>query len=332
MLKRGVAICLALLVMVAAAGLAVAVAPSAPRLAVLRLTPDRAESKIAILTPGGGSHRHLLAVSPQPGRELGLLSVPAWSPDGELLAFSHRRGKRWAIVLAPADGGSPQPVPGTRGGILPVFSPDGRSLAFTRVRHERKLGKRSYELYESSSVWVVDLETGERRQLTRWRDELDQLASSFSPDGATLLVTRIDRRRSGDPETVALRFDGRTSSLLVGEGAFPVYSPDGSKIALFRQRVSSKRNDLYVIDADGSHLRRLTYTVRKDELFASWDPSGERIAYSQFREFEPGEAAAIVEINADGTCPTRVLSRSGVAFIGPAWEPGSGREAGRISC
>ena len=211
-----------------------------------------------------------------------------------------------------------------------MFAPDGKSLAFTRFRREKR-GR--YADYESASVWIVDLETGVRRQLTRWRQHLEQYAASFSPDGATLLVTRFDyEQRSGDPEVVALRFDGRTSSLLVGEGFLPVYSPEGSQIALFRFQGRSEQSDLYVIDADGVNLHRLTHTPSRDEFFASWDTSSERIAYSSFREFEPGEEAAIMQINADGTCPTKILSKPGIAFVGPVWQPGPGRGAGRIAC
>jgi Tol biopolymer transport system component len=239
------------------------------------------------------------------------------------------------ISIVPASGGRPRIVPGTLGGVLPVFSPDGRSLAFTRIvrkgPHRFRWGTRWD--FESASVWIVDLGTGQRRQLTRSRHNLDHYASSFSPDGTTLLTMRWDIERSQDLELVALRFDGRPSSLLVNEGAYPVYSPDGSKIALFRQHGwTAESSDLYVVDADGSHLRRLTHTPEQDELFASWDPSGERIAYSQFRPSKLWSYSSIMQVNADGTCPTRVTSEKGAIFIGPTWQPGPGREAGRIEC
>jgi Tol biopolymer transport system component len=300
-----------------------------PRLAVLRFPPDRTKAKIVTLGPSASAYRPLFPPS-KAKQELGVLSVPAWSPDGTEIAFSRMRGTHSEISLISADGSELRSVPTTRGGVLPVFAPDGKSLAFSRFRREKH---GLHGPYESTSVWIVDLETGESRQLTLWRDHLEQYASSFSPDGTTLLITRSDYdRRSGEPEIVALHFDGRTSGLLVGHGLFPAYSPDGSQIALFRFHGRNEQSDLYVIDADGANLRRLTHTRSQDELFASWDPSGERIAYSSFREFEPREEAALVQINADGTCPTTVLSQPNVAFVGPVWQPGPGREAGRIAC
>jgi Tol biopolymer transport system component len=314
-------------------------------LAVVKVTHEPTTYELATVAPSGRSYRSVYPEVSHSGSELDVYNGATWTPDGATLGVSMRTARGSAIYLVPPTGGQARMIPGTRGGFLPVFSPDGRSLAFARVRRRRIVGRYDTTM---ASVWIVDLETGVRRQLTRWHEELWQYPSSFSPDGTTLLLTRTDYRRTADPEVVALRFDGRTSSLLIGEGAFPVYSPDGSEIALFR-RVERRHkvgrtakgwtewqveenSELYAINADGSHLQRLTHTPKKDEFFASWDPSGERIAYSQSQHGELDEEARIMEINADGSCPTKILSRPGVAFIGPAWQPGMDRGAGRILC
>ena len=40
-----------------------------------------------------------------------------------------------------------------------------------------------------------------------------------------------------------------------------------------------------------------------------------------------------MQVNADGTCLSTVLPASlDTAFFGVAWQPGPGREAGRIAC
>jgi TolB protein len=344
MLRKVAASAFATLVLGAAVGTALAAAPGGPRLVVFKVDRDPARSEIATLGPAGGRYRPVV-VPPRRGRRVGHLGAPAWSPNGSVIAFGSRVGRHWSISTVPAGGGAPRVVPGTRGGSEPIFSPDGRSLAFVRFRSEPRPSGRGR--FESASVWIVDLETGKRRQLTRWREFLYQYPSSFSPDGKTLLLGRYDFERSGEAETVALRFDGRPSSLLVGEGDYPVYSPDGSKIALFRYqrypfgkpdekgyRRIRATSDLYVIDSDGTHLRRLTKTPKTDEYLASWDPSGERLAYSVIgrRPFRPGSKSSVMEINADGSCPTRVLTAPRVAFFGPMWRPGTGREAGRIDC
>lgn len=344
MLKRGLALAL-LLAVAAASTVAVAAPPGGPRLAVMRLKQDSLGLEIATLDPTGKGYRRVVSqrLSESPGVFGGL----AWSPDGSRLAYSHRqKDEHLAIVVVPAAGnGRPRVVPGTRGGEWPVFSPDGQSLAFSRYR-ALGTGEHRFPAFESNSVWTVDLMSGERRQLTRWRNNLWQYPSSFSPDGSTLLLSRLDFQRSVEDEIVALRFDDRTSGLLVGEGEEPLYSPDGRKIVFLdwreRRVWSSKRSkwvfrptsDLFVVSADGSHRRRLTRTPGRIEVPGGWDPSGERIVYSQFRgaPFERGSTGAVMEVNADGTCPREILSVAGATYFSPVWQPGLGRWLGRIRC
>lgn len=331
---------------IAVVSVSAAAAPPAPRLGILRLKHDPLGLEIATIDLTGGEYRRV-AVRRLP-EGFGVLKGLAWSPDGSLLAYSRvRRNGHAAIFVAPASGrGRPTVVPGTRGGDWPVFSPDGKSLAFGRYRVEG-VRKHGLPAFESSSVWTVDLESGKRRQVTRWRNNLWQYPTSFSPDGSTLLIERLDYQRSVENEIVALQFDGRTSGLLVGRGEDPVYSPDGKKIVFvgWRERRvwSSKRSkwvyrptsDLFSVDADGSNRRRLTNTPTRAEMLGGWAPSGERIVYTRFQgsPFQRGSTGAVMEMNADGTCSREILAKPGVTYFNPVWQPGPGREAaGRIRC
>ena len=91
------------------------------------------------------------------------------------------------------------------------------------------------------TIWTIDLANWEQRQLTPSRRGLLYIASSFSPDGTTLLATRFDSRRGGYAEPVALHLDTGGATRLLPDGLEPVYSPDGSEIALFRG-VGDRRN------------------------------------------------------------------------------------------
>jgi hypothetical protein len=69
----------------------------------------------------------------------------------------------------------------------------------------------------------------------------------------------------------------------------------------------------------------------------SWDPSGQRLAFTRTRVVEngytePKKGDALMAINADGTCLKRVYSDPETTLYGAAWQPGPGREAGPISC
>jgi len=70
-------------------------------------------------------------------------SVPRWSPDGTVLAFTSRRGDDrngvwFARVTAP--GGEAYHIPGVEG--TPVWSPDGKWIAYARApRDEAESGE-----------------------------------------------------------------------------------------------------------------------------------------------------------------------------------------------
>jgi Tol biopolymer transport system component len=342
------ALTIGMLALLLAAPAASAAAPAGPRLAVAKFTlePQRLEllsvdqlGAQPLRLAGGGRNARPL---PYP------LSFLSWRPDGSQLAFSgvvgSRRGRDGPpplrIFLVGAEGGRPQVVPGTANAYGPVFAPDGRTVAFTRFRQretirEGRNGTVKRRRLESATVWTIDLVTGSQRRLTPWRNGLEYIASSFSPDGSTLLTTRLDDRRTDTPEPIGLRLDGGGSTRLLIDGLFPVYSPDGSEIALFREQAED--SDLFVLDVATGSLRRLTRTPRTIELFASWDPSGERLAFVRFSAVNSEAASigfgdSIMQVNADGTCPTRTLSAPRTAFYVPAWQPGLGREAGRIAC
>jgi Tol biopolymer transport system component len=355
------ALALSVGVLLLAVGAAGAAAPDGPRLAAVRWTvePSRDETRMEILTLGPGRASTSLIRGAErafgPSRPLVEFFSPiSWAPDGSRLAFTgvvafrndddHEPVRRVFVVRS--DGAGLHPIDGTNGAQAPLFSPDGRTIAFTRsIEREvptRVGGKLRKEGFAGSSIWTVDLAGGRQRQLTPWREGLHYVASSFSPDGSTLLATFHDRLLTHESQPVALQVDSGARRPIFDDGFHPVYSPDGSRIALVR-RVEEYGEDreedteLFVLDADGTGLRRLTRTPGRYELYPSWDPSGERLAYIRFSAAETEAAAfgfgnALMQVNADGSCPTRLASAPRTAFYAPAWQPGAGREAGRIEC
>lgn len=304
---------LALLAMpVAVAG---APAPAGPRLAVVKETwkPHRVE----VLTVGPDGRAPMRIAGGHEGFEPVSYGRISWRPDGAELAFQGLR----SIFTAKADGSGVHEL-NIADAERPVFASDGRTLAFTRFGGRRE-----------ATTWTIDLASGVQRQLTPSRRGLEYVGSSFSPDGSTLLATRVDHRGSGKAEPVALDLASGTATRLLKRGFFPVYSPDGSKIALFQELGKRRVSDLFVLDVASRSLRRLTRTPDWEEVFASWDPSGQRIAFTRFRPGRPERASSIVQINADGSCENDVIAqRRRVVLSGLAWQPGPGREAGPISC
>lgn len=320
-----------------------ALPPPGPRLTFLRSTDSRSElvSADALgedrqLIAGGGANAQ---PSPLP------LSSLSWSSDGATVAFSGVSGDevdpQFDIYLAGVDGSGVHKVPGTRDGLNPVLSPDGRTLAFIRISRRPRNNRPGHRI--KLSVWIVDTATGSVSRLGSSRRP--ETPSSFSPDGTALAVTRETGEWRSDG--VAIELATGRKSVLAHNASDPVYSPDGSRIAFERGPVRTFHSkggttvepltDIYVANVDGSDLTRLTKTPHRIELAPSWDPSGERLAYTQFQAGADeadflGIGDSIMEINANGTCRTKVLSVPSAILYGATWQPGPGREAGPIAC
>jgi Tol biopolymer transport system component len=107
---------------------------------------------------------------------------PAWSPGGDVVAFSGADvGTTFPVRAVRADG-TPYPMPAltlTRGARHLAFLPEGRSLVVLRgeIRHK--------------NLWLVDLETGAERQLTDVPAEFDVRDFDVSADGRELVLEQV---------------------------------------------------------------------------------------------------------------------------------------------
>jgi Tol biopolymer transport system component len=91
----------------------------------------------------------------------------------------------------------------------------------------------------------------------------------------------------------------------------PTWSPDGSRIAF--QSLRGGNEDIYVMDADGSNLIRLTTSVAAD-MHPAWSPDGTRIAFVSSR----GADYDIYVMNADGSGQTALTNGDGMDEQ-PSW-------------
>ncbi|MGN6256547.1 MAG: TolB family protein [Solirubrobacterales bacterium] len=326
---------------------------SGPRLTFMRARDS--QFQLVSSDPAGQDQQVIVAGSNKSELLPLPFSPPAWSADGTRVAFTGLTRSEGESLLdiydTAADGSNIAKLPRTKDGIFPVLSPDGHTLAFARERkrERRRPHRGEVTVFRSVSIWLLNIDSGALRQLTPWRNGLSQFPSSFSPDGSTLAITRDQRkgRHRTRVSAVALRLDGSGSKVLARNAGEAVYSPDGTRLALItvgkpKTRESQEGTEtvtpteLAVANAGGSGLIRLTHT-RALELQPSWDPSSRRLAYTQFQA-GGGEADilgfgdSIMEINADGSCRTRVLSYPGTILYGATWQPGPGREAGPIAC
>ena len=97
----------------------------------------------------------------------------------------------------------------------------------------------------------------------------------------------------------------------------PAWSPDGSKIAF-------TNGHIYVANADGSGVRRLTHERRGVDLWPTWSPDGSTIVYSNSGTGELGSGFSntqeIWTVPAAGGTPRR-LTHNDVSDDMPAYSP-----------
>jgi Tol biopolymer transport system component len=183
-----------------------------------------------------------------------------------------------------------------------------------------------------------------------WEESLaDSDGPSWSPDGTRIAFTS---RRGHAVDIYVMDADGSNPVNLTQHPAFdssPSWSPDGARIAFSSDRdlpepfSGNPDNpslfgrfagnvltdaDIYVMDADGAGVVRLTDAPGLDH-FAAWSPDGSQIAFASNRDREPETGEPNFEIyvmDADGSNPVRLTNAPG-RDISPAWSPDGQRIA-----
>jgi TolB protein len=99
-----------------------------------------------------------------------------------------------------------------------------------------------------------------------------------------------------------------------GSNMSPAVSPDGSKVAMILSK--DGWTDLYVCNADGSDLRRLTKSPQ-DESSPCWSPDGEWICYAS----KDRERRSLSKIHVSGGLPQRIPTTLVGNPTEPDWSP-----------
>lgn len=185
----------------------------------------------------------------------------------------------------------------------------------------KKDGKYIWPIYDTYDIFVADLEGNITAQLTNEKGY--DAEATVSPKGDKIVFTST---RNGDIDLYTMNLDGSDVKQITFElgydgGAF--FSPDGTKIIFRSSRPKTKEEideykqllseglvqptqmELYVCNADGSDLRKLT-----DLGNANWSPfflpDGNRVIFSSNFESERGFPFDLYMIDLDGKNLERV--------------------------
>jgi Tol biopolymer transport system component len=276
---------------------------------------------IYTMTPEGGEERCLTCDKPQlPNKMIG---NPSWHPSGDYIVFQAQNSYRgfgritnyfanpgaginndiWVMDAAGKQFWQITKLQPRVGAVLhPHFSPDGTKLLWAQRVSTRGLTAGVWSLRVADFV-VVNGVPGVRNERTLQPGAQNKLYEThgFSADGRSIIFSgNLERGQSefhGDIYTFNLA-SGELKNLTNSMEEWDEhahFSPDGrtivwmtSKAQPYKLRADDLKTDFWLMNADGSNKRRLTYFnhpghphYMKDGVAAadgSWSPDGRRFA------------------------------------------------------
>jgi Tol biopolymer transport system component len=195
-------------------------------------------------------------------------SLPSWSPDGKKLAFVVFNQPYFDINLMDADGTNETKLASECGLCEEIaWSPDGEKISYTWYSEDIQMPEGICR-----DISVVDTNDGRQINLTDSPED-DDKESSWSPDGTKIVFS--SRRQVTVVSIYVMNINGnQLSQLTTGydDSYCPSWSPDGKKIVYTRSVSQPDREDIYVMDADGSNVINLTDTPGIADFLPVWSP------------------------------------------------------------
>ena len=268
------------------------------------MQPSAALTVIAAIVLAG-CHDRIVAPTSHPIRANAGYGQGGLAGTGGKIAFMSRLEVNDDIWIMNTDGTALTNL--TRGPAReawPDWSGNGKQIVFASDRDNDGF---RFDLY------VMNADGTGIQRLTSTLDREEQ--PKFSPNGKQILFTR--RLVNDQLDVFAMNADGTAEVNVTNNAAAdndPTWSADGKQIAFVSTR--DEFEEIYVVNADGSGLRRLT--VFEGSLgrvdYLAWSPDGKQIA------FAAGEPHTLYTIQADGTGLVEIAGFS--QFLGGIdWSP-----------
>ncbi len=310
----------------------------------LSLSPDGQKIAISALELGAqleealDSHDRRIYTIPAAGGEpeqvsSGWARLPAFSPDGQLIAYvgyrqredraenTERSSVHGDLWVVPSAGGTPVKLANVDGRLRgPVWSPDAKYIA---AHHEPGGSNNSKE------IWVYPLSpdassAGEPIKISLPRSSMN-MPAGWTPEGELGVFIQSEEHSAVYAVPAS---SGKAVQITPAAGwpYYPRWSADGERIYFRGWNEETDVTISYVPAAGGEPVE---VPVRSERRFVSRvpggglnvSPDGARIVVSAYqRPFDPYEGVDVWTIPLDGGLPTR-LTNDG-SFEGyPCWSP-----------
>jgi TolB protein len=257
-------------------------------------TPPQQRYKL-IVADADGENQQVITSSSDP------LMSPAWSPDGQSLAYVSFENKASAIYVQTLRTGERRRV-SARAGIngAPAWSPDGQMLALTLSRKD-------------GDVDVYTLRLSDQTLTRMSFDPGIDTEPTWSADGRKLYFMSD---RAGGPQIYEVDIDqpnrARRVTFEGGYNARPRLSPDGKRLAV----VHLDRGNFRIATVDLASKAVQVLTDGRQDESPSFAPNGAFLIYAT----QDRGRGVLATVSTDGRVQQKLAASTGDVRE-PAWSP-----------